>query len=309
MTGAIGGGWTFEAVDLSLPKGAFAGGGRRILRREGRPVAGFTDGRFRPFLHPLWTPSGAVVTAEAPADHPHHAGLWLGADHVNALMPATGGPETYTYNFYVNDVFQGRAPGTIAVTGEAAAGEGSAARIVQRLEWRGPREWGAPEGRTILSETRTTVVREAAAAVVIDIVCELSAPLAPVEIGPTRHAFFNVRVADSMSLSGGGGPLCSRGHCGATAVSGDGAAWVDFSGPVGHEAMAGVALMPAPDAGSWWFVADWGVMTASPVRAAPLAVDPGAPVRLCARAVIHDGTAGDVDLAGHHEAYLRDMAS
>ena len=37
----------------------------------------------RPFVHPLRTPAGAVLSAEAPADHPWHHGLWSTVKFVN----------------------------------------------------------------------------------------------------------------------------------------------------------------------------------------------------------------------------------
>lgn len=37
----------------------------------------------RPYVHPLRTPSGAVLTVDAPADHPWHHGLWSTIKFVN----------------------------------------------------------------------------------------------------------------------------------------------------------------------------------------------------------------------------------
>jgi hypothetical protein len=37
----------------------------------------------RPYLHPLRTPAGALLTAEAPADHPWHHALWFTIKFVN----------------------------------------------------------------------------------------------------------------------------------------------------------------------------------------------------------------------------------
>jgi hypothetical protein len=37
----------------------------------------------RPFLHPVTTPAGAVLTVEAPPDHPWHHGLWFAIKFVN----------------------------------------------------------------------------------------------------------------------------------------------------------------------------------------------------------------------------------
>ena len=37
----------------------------------------------RPFAHPLTTPAGAVLSVEAPADHPWHHALWFTIKFVN----------------------------------------------------------------------------------------------------------------------------------------------------------------------------------------------------------------------------------
>ena len=86
-----------------------------------KPVFGLTPGAFRNYLYPVFTPAGFAVTSESPADHPHHHSIWVGADHVNVHVPALHGTEVYSYNFYVNDVFQGRAPGRIVQTGPSAS--------------------------------------------------------------------------------------------------------------------------------------------------------------------------------------------
>ena len=107
-------------------------------------VLGLTQGDLRSYVFPLFTPAGHLVTSEAPADHPHHQSVWIGADHVHALVPASEGRvEEYTYNFYINDVFQGRAPGRIAERESSFEERDGAAIIRQALDWRGPVEWGA----------------------------------------------------------------------------------------------------------------------------------------------------------------------
>src|SRR5690606_33718653 len=86
--------------------------------------------------------------------------LWIASDHVHALVPAAGDTvEEYTYNFYVDEVFQGRAPGRIVETARRndELGDGRFC-IVQQLEWRGPVEWGAAAGRLVARETRTVTV-------------------------------------------------------------------------------------------------------------------------------------------------------
>jgi len=168
--------WTLADDSIGLPKGAWARTHRRTLRCDGRPVLALTQGRHRAYVYPLWTPGGHVVTSEAPADHPHHNSFWIAADHVHCKMPvAHGGFEDYTYNFYLDETFQGRAAGQIVETGlTASAIHDSTLRIEQTLDWRGPSEWAAPAGRVAARETRTLTVRARDTMHVIDVESRLA---------------------------------------------------------------------------------------------------------------------------------------
>ena len=78
------------------------------------------------------------MTTECPADHPHHNSFWIAADHVHCRMPvAHGGYEDYTYNFYVDETFQGRAPGQIVETDIKAEVESGDALCVLPSRWNG----------------------------------------------------------------------------------------------------------------------------------------------------------------------------
>jgi hypothetical protein len=52
------------------------------LTVDGRWTYAWSASR-RPFIHPLCTPSGLVLTREAPDDHPWHHGLWFTIKFVN----------------------------------------------------------------------------------------------------------------------------------------------------------------------------------------------------------------------------------
>lgn len=288
------GAFALDEERVDLPAGAWARTRRRVLRHRGSPVLALTDGTFRPYLFPVYTPAGFAVTSESPADHPHHHSLWIGADHVHLVMPAhEGRDEVYAYNCYVNDVFQGRAPGRLVETSLAGAEDGDGYRLRQSIAWRGPVEWGAPAGRHLLDETRTTVVRRVDEAYVLDVVSEVAAVSHRIVLGPTRHAYFNFRVAPSLSVEGGG-VLCDERGVHASAAGVDlRAHWVAASGPVGGGHEAGVGLAPRDGGRSWWwFVSDWGVATASPCRDAGLDLVPGgARATLAARYAVFDGRA------------------
>ena len=190
--------FAFADDPIVLPKGAWASTERRMLRIDGKPLLALTQGGKRAYVFPLYTPSGFAVTSEAPADHPHHNSFWIASDHVHCMMPAADERfEEYTYNFYVNDTFQGRAPGRIVMTGATGGPTGDDSyRLVQSLEWRGPVEWAAPDGRIAATETRTLDIDATPEHYVIDVTSRLAAAEWDLHIGPTRHSYFNVRVAE-----------------------------------------------------------------------------------------------------------------
>lgn len=303
--------WTLADDSIGLPKGAWARTHRRVLRLDGRPVLALTQGRYRAYVYPLWTPSGHTLTTEAPADHPHHQSFWIAADHVHCKMPvAHGDVEDYTYNFYLDETFQGRAPGQIVETALAASVvDETTLRIEQTLDWRGPIEWAAPAGRIAARETRTLTVRARPSMYVIDVESRLASADWAFTLGPTRHAYFNVRMADSMVVPMGGVIQDDAGRSGGEAVTGTRSRWVDFSGPVGAGRTAGVSVFPDPrdhDDLSW-FVADWGVVTVGPFRIKGRLVSQGDALTARYRVLAHDGSAKDVGVAREYEQYLQSL--
>lgn len=304
--------FTVGGEQVNLPAGAFAHSRRQDVCWQGRHVFSCSQGPWRACLYPVYSPAGAAVTSESPVDHPHHNSIWIASDRVTALLPFEGGePEAAVYNFYVNDTFQGRAPGRIVSLGLQSE-EVDANHLVlrQQLAWRGPREWGASDGRVIALEQRVLHVRCSAEAYVIDMVSNLTPTEWELHVGPTRHAYHGVRVVESLRQSHGGQVTDSAGVSGAAAIDGTISDWVDMSGPVGAGHRAGIALMPHADsAGHPWFVTDWGTMTVNPFVAAGCTINLGGQLQSGVRIVIHDGLANSVQLAALHTAIESDMGN
>jgi hypothetical protein len=290
-------GFRFEAEDLALPKGAFAGARRHWLYWDERPLLALTQGSPRCYLYPVFTLNGFAVTAESPADHPHHNSLWVAADHVHCAVPAHTGPaESYTYNFYVNSTFQGRAPGNQLLTAcQGAALDDDSFRLMAEITWRGPSEWGAPDGRPILIERRTTTISISPdrAHYTIDVTSALTAPSLAVSIGPTRHALFNVRAADVMRGEQGVRLMAADGTSDPAAINAGAWPWVSVSGPVGGGHRAGLVVAPGEGPNSW-FVAHWGVVTVGGMRARGIDIAPGETLTQTCRILVHDGPAEDI---------------
>jgi len=299
--------FTIEDDRIELPRGATARARRVKVGWRGHQVLGLSQGDFRNYIYPVFTPSGVLVTSESPIDHPHHQSVTIGADHFNCYLPYSSDKvEEANYSFYVNYTFQGRAPGRIvsrSVEGsEIAPGH---LRLTQELDWQGPEEWGAPDRRTVAAETRTIDVRPEDEANVIDIRTRISPTQWALRIGPTRHAFFTVRLADGLRVVDGGSVVDSEGRSGGDAISGERSAWVDACGPSHGGRTAGIAVFPhASTAGNPWSVADYGTITVNPILESPWELDPGDSMEVGVRLVVHDGSAEDAGIVSRFDAFL-----
>lgn len=287
-------GFELLPVPIDLPPGGAADTERRVVAHDGKVLLGITQGRHRSYLYPVLTRGGCAVTEESPADHPHHNSIWIGADHVRAEM--AGGRavrDEATYAFFFDDVFQGRAPGAIRERSLEASHDGDDLVLEQRLDWRGPPEWGAPGGRVVLVERRVTRVRLDDRAYALDVASTIAATDWSLVIGPTRHALFGVRLAEPLCY---GGSLVVTTEDGATrpdAVCRSHPRQVDLTGTAPDGRRAGVTIVRSEYPADWqWFVTDWGVVTLNPFGDRSHRLVAGDTFTASVTFVVHDGTAG-----------------
>ena len=284
--------YSVEPDRVDLPAGATAGARRTWIKRDGRPIAALSQNAYRAYIYPLFTPSGVSVTAESPIDHPHHNSVTVGADHFDCLFVYDGHrTERGTYNFYVNETFQGRATGRIAaISVDSEETDGGTLRLVQRLEWQGPVEWGAPDRRVLARETRTIDIRTTEECNILDIRSRLESTDWDVVIGPTRHAYFTVRMADGLRVVDGGRIVDADGRNSVQDVNANSASWVDMSatGPHGHE--VGVTVVSHPSSlPTGWYAHEWGTAAVNPFLHEEHSIHRGDALELGVTVVAHDG--------------------
>jgi hypothetical protein len=222
------------------------------------------------------------------------------------LPSSTYAYEEATYNFFVNETFQGRAPGRIvSVSVESTEVSEDHLRITQTLNWQGPPEWAAPEGRILAVETRTIDIYPGEIANVIDIHSQLRSTEWVIAIGPTRHAYFGVRMTEALRVTSGATLIDSADRCGGAEISGQIADWVDCSGPIAAGRSAGVAVFPYPSVGNEsWHVTDWGILLVNPLRQAGRTINQNEVLDLAVRVVVHDGDAEHAGIAGLYQSFL-----
>ncbi|MCY4114537.1 MAG: PmoA family protein [Chloroflexi bacterium] len=296
---------TTEQIDL--PSTATPQARRVAVAWRGRPICAFTQGLHRCYLYPLYSPAGVPLTAESPVDHPHHDSVTVGADMVIAkfppLTPAISPlTESGTYNLYANNVFQGRSPGrTWSVDVNATELAPDHLRVVQTVEWQGPEEWGAADGRRVLAvETRITDIRPGDVVNTVDIRSQLRPTEWDLTLGPTRHAYFTVRLAYGLRVVDGGTLIDAEGRRGGAAITNQASAWVDASGAAPHGSRAGLTVLGhASTAHVPWVAYDWGTVNVNPFAREAATVQRGDMLDLGIRLLAHEGDAGEVDIAAH----------
>ncbi len=284
--------FSVEPDHVDLPPGATAGARRTWIKRDGRAIAALSQNAYRAYIYPLFTPGGVSVTAESPIDHPHHNSVTVGADHFDCLFVYDGHrTERGTYNFYVNETFQGRATGRIeAVSVDSEEVSDENLRLVQRLEWQGPVEWGAPDRRVLANETRTIDIRTSGTSNILAIRSCLEPTDWDIVIGPTRHAHFTVRMADGLRVVDGGKIVDADGRNSVQDINANSAAWVDMSatGPHGREVGVAVVAHPSP-LPTGWYAHEWGTVAVNPFLHQEHSIRRGDALELGITVVAHDG--------------------
>lgn len=164
---------------------------------DGKPFTSYVYERSqkKPFLFPLRTAAGTVVTRGYPiearanerTDHPHHTGLWFNYGAVNGL------------DFWNNsdEIPAARAPkmGTIVHKRVVEASSGK-----DKGELNVEMDWVDPNGTVLLKEITRFVFRGDAKSRSIDRITRLSAVKDAVSMGESKEGLLGIRVARSLEL-------------------------------------------------------------------------------------------------------------
>ncbi len=246
---------------------------------DGRYLAALQQGLYRPYVFPVRTMQGHVVTQAGPADHPHHLSIWIGHKDVNGS------------NFWAPETLGIYPPPKILVRDTRTDISDQGVTFDQRIEWLD----GA--GGLVLRERRRTGVRLWAGHVAVDVVASLSASDAAVNFGQDKDAGLALRIADQIDVLDGGEIRSATGARNEAATFDTQANWVDYSGPVTNDHVAGVAIFPYPEvADTPWFTRDYGPIYVGPWRHSAMTLGPDESFTLGAKFVAHDGGPDDVDL-------------
>lgn len=267
--------------------------GALVFCVDGQPVAHYHhDPRgCRPFLHPLAGPGGVSLTAMGlppdPDGRRHLHGLWIGHRDVAAI------------NFWEDrpDAGQVESQAIAQVTDGPVCGALTALLL-----------WRAPSGEPLLAETRRMVLWPLpAGALALDLELEWHTIDRAVRLGRTPFGMLALRVARSMAVVYGGRITAATGATDEAGVTHSRARWCDYSGPIGADRWAGLAILDHegnPRHPCYWHVRDDGWMGAAVTFEKELDITRDEPLRLHYRLITHDGGAEPAELDVAYEDYV-----
>ena len=223
----------------------------------------------KPYLHPLRSASGKVVTRYfpmekvegEPVDHQHQRGLWFAHDKVNGL------------DFWNNESsYKTPNRGLIEVEKIVSAKGGkSSGEITALLNWK------APDGAKLLEEQQVMTFRGTKTLRTIELDITLTAIADKVTFGDSKDGVLGIRIAPVLqeSKNTGRGIVDTLPHTGKitnaegqeteAVVWGKASNWMDYSGMVDGEKL-GITILdhPANSRRARWHVRGYGLFAANP---------------------------------------------
>ena len=258
----------------------------------------FRSASNKPFLASLVGPSGRNMVDAQPSDHAHHRGIWWGHGDVNGV----------DYYLEVPKRDEDHPIGTIVHLGfDEIVDANPQFGFVEQLEWREPSSAVVIRERRSLSadfgrNDRYTVDLESTYVAVTDLA-----------FGDTKESTLpGVRLAERLTVNGGGRMVNSRGGIGEAECFGKPAEWVDHSvtsnGVYWKELTEGIAIFDHPENPhhpAVWFTRDYGPQSPFEghhfIGAGSMAA--GEELRLRHRILVHQGDTETADVAGAYAEY------
>ena len=287
---------------------------------DGEPFTEYVFDCFgRPVLYPVIGPRGIAMTRHFPVktdvpgeahDHPHHTSIWYTHSPVNGV------------NFFATGPEMGKC-----VHEEVLSMKNGGPRAVLETATR----WVAPDGRVVLTDTRTLGFEVLDAARLIDLEITVHASHGEVVFGDSDHGGLALRMHPNLRLAArpgenvaaGGQALNSEGvradaEAGISGgpVWGKRARWIDYWGDVDGETV-GIALFDYPSNPRYpthWMARGYGYVAAcpfglhsfegKPLGAGDLTIPADEKMTFRYRLVFHEGTPEDARIERMWKQYV-----
>lgn len=240
-----------------------------LVRVNGKDftVLRFGADRNKPYLHPILTASGKIVTRGYPDDPqpgellnlPHQVGLWVGFEKLNDIDFNEIDPS------YDLDPHRNKRPRGKVVFKEITAMQGGADRGVLAFT----ADWVAPNGRVVLKqEEQLTIFAAPKDSRMMDIKFVLR-PQEQASFEDDADGILALRLGVPFMQQNGGRVTNFTGTEGADNVYGKRSPWVEFEGTLDGGERVGVMLMDHPD--NYNFPLRWKVRSTGAIYASTFA--------------------------------------
>ncbi len=268
--------------------------GQLIVRIGGQEFTRYQFGlpRWKPYLYPLRAANGLSLLADAPTDHRHHHGLWVGHGRID---DADFWLERHNSGKIVHKAFE-----NLVTAGTTAS-------------FTATNDWTAASGEVMLKDARTfTFYDEPTEGRAFDFEIVLHSPdTRSVTLHPSNEAGLpHVRLAEGLAVKTGGTLTNAEGKQNERGTYKQRSPWLDCSGKLGRLA-CGIAVFDHPDNPDHptpWFTRDYGTFAPNYgfFQEDPIVITPEEPLRLRYRIYTH---AGDVQEGKVAEAWQTYAAS
>ncbi len=304
------------------------------LKRQGNQVEVLVGGKAfttyyfdpevpKPYLHPLRTAEGVVITRGFPmrkdipgesTDHPHHRALYFAHGDVNGVdfwteaesaetAPVQIGAQTYQTS---EQLPHGRTVFSKLEEIRSGADSGS---LRARFKLVGP------DGKTIAEQSQAYTFRGDETMRIIDCEFTFHALSTPVKLGDTKEGTFAIRTIKALEEASGMKMTDSEGRVGEKQIWGKRANWVDYSGTVAGKKL-GVAIFDSPSNPkhpTYWHTRGYGLFAVNPFgehdfhsdpkRDGSMTIQPGGSLTFRYRVLIHEGNASAAKVANAYHLY------
>lgn len=210
----------------------------------------------RPYIYPIYTPDGAMVTrnfpmksvAGEPQDHRHHRSMWIGFGDVNGVDFWS---ESGQFGKIVQNSidFEPASPGYWSI--------------------HTANDWVGPDGKKVCEDERRVSFLSCDYGILISTRLTLRASESELKFGDTKEGFFALRVAPGIQLKQGKGHILTSAGDKDDAAWGKRARWCDYTGEVDGK-VCGITIFDAPlnyGHPTYWHVRDYGLFAANPFGA------------------------------------------
>lgn len=268
-----------------------------IIRIGGQEYTRYNFGpsRWKPSLYPLRAANGLSLLADAPTDHRHHHGFWVGHGRVDDC------------DFWLERHNSGKIVHKSFEAIESGAERGS---------FTAKNDWVAPDGEVALRDTRTfTFYNQPTEARAFDFEIVVAAPgEAHVTLHPTNEAGIpHIRVAEGLTVKTGGTLTNAEGKINERGTYKQRSVWMDCSGKLGRQS-CGIAVFDHPgnpEHPTPWFTRDYGPFSPNYgfFQEDPIVIAPEKPLRLRYRVYTHSGNVEEGNVAEAWNDYLKSISS